>query len=98
MADYEIGSGEPIEVVKNTSTKKSNNNGGSTDYYKIPSNAKDLQDIIELRNLNFAQGNILKAAWCFNIGRHESTTYERELNKIIWFCQRELNRIDNESI
>ena len=93
MADYEIGSGEETQV-KN----KSDNNGGITDYYKIPVNAKMLQDIIELRNLNFAQGNILKAAWCFNIGRHNSTNYERELNKIIWFCQRELKRIEEECI
>lgn len=70
------------------------NNGGSTDYYKIL-DYKDLQDIIEDRNMNFAQGNILKAAFCFNVGRHEGTSYERELNKIIYFANRELNRIKN---
>lgn len=70
------------------------NNGGSTDYYKL-SGMKDLQDIIENRNMNFAQGNILKAAFCFNVGRHEGTSYERELNKIIYFANRELQRIKN---
>ena len=73
-------------------TDSSVNNGGSTDYYKIL-NYKDLQDIIEDRNMNFAQGNILKAAFCFNVGRHEGTSYERELNKIIYFAERELKRI-----
>lgn len=68
------------------------NNGGSTSYYKI-GEYKDLQDIIENRNMNFAQGNILKAAFCFNVGRHEGTSYERELNKIIYFANRELQRI-----
>lgn len=68
------------------------NNGGSTDYYKLLG-MKDLQDIIENRNMNFAQGNILKAAFCFNVGRHEGTSYERELNKIIYFANRELQRI-----
>lgn len=68
------------------------NNGGSTDYYKLLG-VKDLQDIIENRNMNFAQGNILKAAFCFNVGRHEGTSYERELNKIIYFAKRELQRI-----
>lgn len=70
------------------------NNGGSTDYYKL-SGMKDLQDIIENRNMNFAQGNILKAAFCFNVGRHEGTSYERELNKIVYFANRELRRIKN---
>lgn len=68
------------------------NNGGSTDYYKLLG-MNDLQDIIENRNMNFAQGNILKAAFCFNVGRHEGTSYERELNKIIYFANRELQRI-----
>lgn len=71
------------------------NNGGSTNYYKLAPDWTDLQDIIEAHDLNFAQGNILKAAFAFNIGRHSATTYERELNKIIWFAQRELTRIQS---
>ena len=70
------------------------NNGGSTDYYKIDPSWKYLQDVIEDRDLNFSQGNILKAAFTFNVGRHEASNYERELNKIIWFAQRELSRLE----
>lgn len=69
------------------------NNGGNTDYYNIDSNWKTAQDIIETRNMNFSQGNIFKSAICFNIDRHSATDYERELNKIIWFANRELERI-----
>ena len=71
----------------------SENNGGATDYYRINENWKFAQDIIEDRNMNFSQGNIFKAAFAFNIGRHKASDYERELNKIIWFAQRELERI-----
>lgn len=85
-----------FQKLENTDISDDNeighNNGGSTDYYKL-SGMKDLQDIIENRNMNFAQGNILKAAFCFNVGRHEGTSYERELNKIIYFANRELQRI-----
>ena len=70
------------------------NNGGKTDYYKINPKWKMVQDIIETRNMNFSQGNILKAAFCFNTERHSGTDYERELNKIIWFCKREKKRIN----
>lgn len=71
----------------------SKNNGGETDYYKIDAEWKTFQDVIEAREMNYAQGNILKVACTFNIGRHEGTTYERDLNKIIYFANRELNRI-----
>lgn len=88
---------KPIISVKEDTSEENeigHNNGGSTDYYKCQG-MKDLQDIIENRNMNFAQGNILKAAFCFNVGRHEGTSYERELNKIIYFANRELQRIKN---
>ena len=73
------------------------NNGGKTDYYDLPKDAKCCQDIIEWRNMNFQQGNIFKVAFTFNQGRHDATTYERELNKIIYFAQRELERLTNEN-
>ena len=74
---------------------KSLNNGGSTDYYKFKENWKECQDIIEHRDMNFSQGNIFKSAFCFNICRHNATDYTRELNKIIYFANRELERIKN---
>lgn len=71
------------------------NNGGSTDYYKFKENWKECADIIEDREMNYNQGNIFKSAFCFNIGRHNATDYTRELNKIIYFANRELERIKN---
>lgn len=70
--------------------QKCTNNGGTTDYYQLDPNWKQAQDIIEARGMNFSQGNILKAAFCFNVARHNGTDYERELRKIIWFAEREL--------
>lgn len=69
------------------------NNGGETDYYKIEENWTTFQDVIEAREMSYAQGNIFKVACTFNIGRHEATDYERELNKIVYFAERELKRI-----
>lgn len=83
-----INNPEPID--------NSLNNGGSTDYYRINHKWLMAQDIIEDRVMNYAQGNIFKAAFTFNTGRHQGTDYERELNKIIYFANRELERIRNE--
>lgn len=77
----------------NNASDSSVNNGGSTDYYKFEKSWVECSDIIESRKMNYNQGNIFKSAFCFNTGRHEATNYERELNKIIYFTQRELNNI-----
>jgi len=64
--------------------------GGSTPkQYQLPDNAKELQDLIEFRNMNFATGNIFKAI--YRLGTKNEPEYE--LNKIIWFANRELKRI-----
>jgi hypothetical protein len=67
------------------------NDGGSTDYYKVPQNAIDLQDLIEYKNMNWNIANIFKA--CYRLGEctHSDTT--RDLNKIKWFIDREIKRV-----
>ena len=69
------------------------NNGGKTDYYDLNPKWIDGQDIIEGREMNYAQGNIFKVAFTFGVGRHSGTNYERDLNKVVYFAQRELDRI-----
>lgn len=70
-------------------------NGGSTPHlYSIPSDAKELQDLIEYRNMNFSVGNIFKA--CYRMGRKEGADELYDLNKIIFFAEREKKRIERE--
>ena len=88
LPDSEILMG-PTNPFKPSS--QSTNNGGSTDYYKLPSSATDLQDLIEFKNMNFAQGNIFKAIYRLNDTHHSDTI--RDLNKVVWFAQREIQRL-----
>ena len=61
-------------------------NGGSTpSQYGIPRGAKDLQDLIEYRKMNFAEGNIFKA--CYRLASNKNTRMY-ELNKMKWFVER----------
>lgn len=72
------------------------NNGGDTDYYKLssaPFPIKDFDDFAEWRKFNGNQFNIGKVVWTMNVGRHDGTNYERDLNKIIHYAKRELKRI-----
>lgn len=66
--------------------------GGSTpSQYALPTGAKELQDLIEHRGMNFAVGNIFKA--CYRLGTKDGVSAEYDLNKIIFFAKRELARI-----
>ena len=67
------------------------NHGGSTDYYRLPAGACELQDLIEHRAMNFALGNIFKAA--YRMGEAPHSDQIREYNKIAWYAERELARL-----
>ena len=75
------------------SSKSIKSNGWETGYYQLPKGATELQDLIEHKNMNFAIANIFKAA--YRLGDKEGTSVEYDLNKIIFFAQRELNRRKN---
>ena len=69
--------------------------GGSTpSQYALPDGARELQDLIEYRKMNFALGNIFKA--CYRIGTCSHSDTIRDLNKIKWFVEKELARLSNE--
>ena len=66
--------------------------GGSTpSQYGLPEGATDLQDLIEHRDMNFAIGNIFKACYRMNNCGHSDLI--RDVNKILWFAKRELDRL-----
>ena len=65
--------------------------GSSPSQYGLPDNAKEIQDLIEYRDMNFALGNIFKA--CYRSGHCKHSDAVRDLNKIIWFANREIQRI-----
>jgi hypothetical protein len=65
--------------------------GGSSSYYELPEDARELGDLIEHKRMNFNVGNIFKAA--YRLGEKPGTDELYDLNKIIWFTNREINRI-----
>ncbi len=69
--------------------------GGSNPGYSIPKGAKECQDIIEAKGMNFSRGNIFKAVW--RLGDKPGVDEVYDLEKIIFFAQRELNRIKKMS-
>jgi hypothetical protein len=70
--------------------------GWSSSYYELPPDAKEVQDLIEHRNMNFAVGNIFKAA--YRLGNKKGTDRAYDLRKIIWFAERELAKLGKEKV
>ena len=68
--------------------------GWSSDYYRLPEGATELQDLIEHKGMSFAVGNIFKAA--YRLGNKRGTDEIYDLHKIIWFAERELRRVTDE--
>ena len=69
-------------------------NGWSTSYYELPPGAKELQDLIEYKGMNFSVGNIFKAT--YRLGDKPGQDELYDLNKIVWFALREIKRIERE--
>lgn len=81
-------------VINSGTEGKQASDGGSTSYYQLPSDAKELLDLIEHRKMNFSIGNIFKA--CYRLGSKEGVDDIYDLNKIIFFAEREKARIQRE--
>ena len=68
--------------------------GSCPSQYRFPHGFTEIQDLVEHRNMNFAVGNIFKA--CYRMCNCTHSDAERDLNKILWFAKRELDRITNK--
>lgn len=75
---------------KNLMQRDKQNNGGSSDWYSLPANAKTLQDLIEHRNMNGAVKDIFKA--CYRLGIKTEDEL-RDLNKTAYYALREIGRV-----
>ena len=73
-------------------TNKTSNDGSSADYYVLPENAKELQDLISYRNMNAQMGEIFRA--CYRYGQDHHSSRERDLKKIMFYAKAELERIE----
>ena len=70
--------------------------GGPSEYYDFPPGATTLNDLIEHRNMSFAQGNILKAA--YRMGTKEGISLEYDLRKIKYYADRMLAQLDRDNV
>jgi hypothetical protein len=81
-------------IVEKDTADQSENNGGVTDYYKLDPEWECVQDIIEDKDMSWNIANVFKS--CFRLGGNHHSTKLRDLNKIIYFAERERDLIQNQ--
>jgi len=74
---------KPVDAIDRLS------DGGSSSYYKLPRDCKELQDVMWGQDMSFSQGNIFKAAYRWD----KKPDLEYNLRKIIWFANYELEKL-----
>ena len=70
---------------------KQTSDGSTANYYKLPSDATELQDLISFKNMNGQMAEIFRATYRYGQVEHSSNV--RDLNKIIFYAEAELNRL-----
>lgn len=73
-------------LVKHKDRPKVASDGASTEYYKLPEDAKELGDLIDSKGMGSNRANIFKA--CYRLGEKEGVDLEYDINKIIFFANR----------
>lgn len=85
--------GKTPSLITKECTIKHNieNNGGTTSYYDTPTGNTTLNDLIEHKQMQFWQGEIMKAIYGLD-GRIDKNggSETRELNKIVYYVNRRL--------
>ena len=66
--------------------------GSSADYYKLPANAKELQDLISFKNMNAQIGEIFRS--CYRFGQSSHSDELRDAKKIEFYIKAEIKRLE----
>lgn len=72
--------------------EKKASDGSTADYYVLPKDATQLQDLIAFRNMNAQMGEIGRA-W-YRYGQCPHSPKIRELKKIIFYAEAEIDRLE----
>lgn len=79
-------------ALGNYNMRKEKSDGSSANYYKLPHDANELQDLISYKNLNAQIGEIFRE--CYRYGQASHSDEMRGIKKILFYAQAELKRLE----
>lgn len=72
---------------------KEKSDGLHAEYYTLPKNATQLQDLISNRNMNAQIGEIFRECYRYGLASHSDEL--RGIKKILFYANAELKRLEN---
>jgi len=91
--EYEewVRAGKTDIYVSTSKRTKEVSDGSTADYYVLPENATELQDLISHKNMNAQIGEIFRA--CYRYGGVAHSPEIRDNKKILFYAKAELERL-----
>jgi len=74
-------------------SKKEKSDGSSANYYLLPDEANQLQDLISYKNMNGQMAEIFRAVYRY--GQVEHSEMIRDAKKIKFYIEAEIKRLEN---
>jgi len=84
-----------MDLVETKAMKRAKgvkSDGSTASYYELPSNAKELQDLISYRNMNAQDGEIFRAIYRKGLASHSDEL--RDAKKVLFYAQAEVARLE----
>ena len=75
-----------------TMNGKIKSDGSTAEYYELPPDARELQDLISYKNLNAQIGEIFRA--CYRYGQVEHSEMLRDAKKMKFYAEAEIKRLE----
>lgn len=91
MTNKFIEKGDTVKAGEQAAPDKVKSDGSTASYYELPPNALELQHLIAYKNMNAQLGEIFRATYRY--GQVEHSERERDLKKIIFYANAELERL-----
>jgi len=80
------------ELYNQIECTKEKSDGSSANYYKLPPDANELQDLISAKNMNAQIGEIFRE--CYRYGQASHSDEIRGIKKILFYANAELARLE----
>lgn len=80
------------EMYSQIECKKEKSDGSSANYYKLPDNANELQDLISYKNMNGQIAEVFRE--CYRYGQASHSDELRGIKKILFYANAELRRLE----
>jgi hypothetical protein len=71
---------------------KQKSDGSTAEYYELPEEAEELQDLISYKDMNAQIGEIFRA--CYRYGEVEHSPKLRDAKKIRFYIEAEIKRLE----